>query len=95
LQNENDDLKNAYYKSPQYLELSARQNFGLAAPGEKELLVPKAVALAHVPAFQRLAQLRIKNGNQTSGHSTNETCRLGSISSCTAVTPLIDKTTSH
>jgi cell division protein FtsB len=50
LQNENDDLKNAYYKSPQYLELSARQNFGLAAPGEKELLVPKAVALAHVPA---------------------------------------------
>jgi cell division protein FtsB len=49
LQNENDALKNQYYQSSQYLELSARQNFGLAAPGEKELLVPKSVALAHVP----------------------------------------------
>lgn len=49
LQNENQQLKNDYYNSPQYLELSARQNFGLAAPGEKEILVPKAVALAHVP----------------------------------------------
>jgi cell division protein FtsB len=50
LQNENQKLKNEYYKSPQYLELAARQNFGLATSGEKELLVPKAVALAHVPA---------------------------------------------
>lgn len=49
LQNENDALKNQYYQSSQYLELSARQNFGLAAPGERELLVPKSVALAHVP----------------------------------------------
>jgi cell division protein FtsB len=31
LQNENQKLKNDYYNSPQYLELSARQNFGLAA----------------------------------------------------------------
>ncbi len=48
LQNENQKLKNQYYNTPQYLELAARQNFGLAAPGEKELIVPKAVALAHV-----------------------------------------------
>lgn len=49
LKNENQRLKNDYYNSPQYLELAARQNFGLAAPGEKELLVPKAVAMKYVP----------------------------------------------
>ncbi|HSH56117.1 MAG TPA: septum formation initiator family protein [Candidatus Limnocylindrales bacterium] len=48
LKNSNQQLKNEYYKSSQYLELSARQNFGLAAPGEKILIVPKEVALAHV-----------------------------------------------
>jgi cell division protein FtsB len=47
LQNTNLQLQNQYYNSDQYLELSARQNFGLAAPGETELLVPKDVALAH------------------------------------------------
>jgi cell division protein FtsB len=47
LQNENLALKNEYYNSDQYLELSARQNFGLAAPGEKELIVPKSVALSY------------------------------------------------
>ncbi len=50
LKNENLKLKNEYYNTPQYLELSARQNFGLAMPGEKELLVPKSVAQAHIPA---------------------------------------------
>ena len=49
LQNENQKLKNEYYDSSQYLELSARENFGLAAPGEKELIVPKEVAMAYVP----------------------------------------------
>jgi len=46
LQNENLSLQNQYYNSNQYLELSARQNFGLAAPGEKEIIVPQQVALA-------------------------------------------------
>jgi cell division protein FtsB len=51
LSNANLELQNDYYKTDQYLELSARQNFGLAKPGEIELIVPKAVALAHsVPA---------------------------------------------
>ena len=50
LKNENLKLKNEYYNSPQYLELAARQNFGLAMPGEKVLLVSKAVAQAHIPA---------------------------------------------
>ena len=46
LANNNLQLSNDYYKSNQYLELSARQNFGLAAAGEKEVVVPKAVALS-------------------------------------------------
>ena len=45
LQNDNLALQNQYYNSNQYLELSARENFGLAAPGEKEIIVPRQVAL--------------------------------------------------
>lgn len=48
LKNNNQKLKNEYYNTPQYLELAGRQNFGLAAAGETELLVPKAIAMAHV-----------------------------------------------
>lgn len=47
LKNDNLKLQNAYYNTPQYLELAARQDFGLAAPGETVLIVPHAVALAH------------------------------------------------
>ena len=47
LRNDNLELQNQYYNSNQYLELSARQNFGLAAAGEKEINVPKSVALAY------------------------------------------------
>lgn len=49
LENNNLSLQNNYYKSNQYLELSARRNFGLAAPGEKEIIVPKSVALTYAP----------------------------------------------
>jgi cell division protein FtsB len=47
LQNENLGLQNQYYNSKQYLELSARQNFGLADPGEKEIIVPASVAMGY------------------------------------------------
>lgn len=47
LQNGNLELQNEYYNSDQYLDISARQNFGLAAPGEKMVIVPEKVALAH------------------------------------------------
>jgi cell division protein FtsB len=47
LANDNIALQNQYYNSNQYLELSARQNFGLAAPGEQEIVIPKAVALSY------------------------------------------------
>lgn len=48
LANENLKLQNEYYNSNQYLELAARQNFGLAAPGEKELIVPANVAASYI-----------------------------------------------
>lgn len=47
MQNDNLALQNQYYNSNQYLELAARQNFGLAAPGEQEIIVPESVALAY------------------------------------------------
>src|ERR1700733_13507286 len=47
LANDNLKLQNDYYNTPQYLELSARQDFGLTAPGETEWIVPQNVALAH------------------------------------------------
>lgn len=48
LENRNLELQNQYYNTDEYLELEARKNFGLAAPGETVLVVPKAVALKHV-----------------------------------------------
>lgn len=51
LTNANLELTNKYYETSQYLEVTARQNLGLAAPGETELLVPKAVAMAHTVAM--------------------------------------------
>jgi cell division protein FtsB len=48
LENRNLELKNQYYKTDEYLELEARKNFGMAAPGETVLVVPKEVAMKHV-----------------------------------------------
>lgn len=48
LQNGNISLNNKYLETNEYLELSARQNLGLAAPGEKVLLIPKSVAMKYV-----------------------------------------------
>ena len=47
LANQNLKLQNEYYKTPQYLELAARQDFGLAAAGETVLVVPRHVAMAN------------------------------------------------
>jgi cell division protein FtsB len=48
LQNNNAYLQNQFYNTDVYQELSARQNLGLAAPGEKVLIVPKSVAMKYV-----------------------------------------------
>jgi len=47
LSDNNQALENEYYKTDTYLDLSARQNFGLANPGEIELIVPASVALSY------------------------------------------------
>ena len=47
LENTNIKLQNDYFNTSQYLEISARQNFGLAAPGETVVNIPQNVALAH------------------------------------------------
>ncbi|HKU19015.1 MAG TPA: septum formation initiator family protein [Candidatus Saccharimonadales bacterium] len=47
LANNNLKLQNDYYNSSQYLELAARQDFGLSAPGETVLVVSHRVAMAH------------------------------------------------
>jgi len=46
LENENLKLKNDYFESEQYLELTARRQFNKAAPGEKLYLIPQNTALA-------------------------------------------------
>jgi cell division protein FtsB len=52
LQNNNLKLQNDYFNTDQYLELSARQNFGLGRAGETEVLIPTSVALQHAPPLK-------------------------------------------
>jgi hypothetical protein len=44
----NQRLMNEYYKTDTYLEIAARRQFNKALPGEKLMLVPKALALQKV-----------------------------------------------
>ncbi len=48
LENDTQKLRNEYFKSDEYKELSARRLFGKAAPGEKVYVIPKEVALKFV-----------------------------------------------
>ena len=64
LENGNTYLQNQYYKTDQYLELSARQNLGLAAPGEQVLLVPRDVALRYVDASLDKTAVYVKDTAQ-------------------------------
>ncbi|MBX4190761.1 septum formation initiator family protein [Candidatus Saccharibacteria bacterium] len=48
LQNGNTYLQNQFYKTNEYLELSARQNLGLALPGEQVLVVPKSTSMKYI-----------------------------------------------
>jgi cell division protein FtsB len=61
LTNTNLKLQDEYYNTDTYLELTARKQLGKGAPGEKLLLVPKEVALAHakqLPADNAPVQTR-------------------------------------
>lgn len=46
LENENLRLKNVYFESDEYLELSARRQLNKAAPGEKLYIIPQSVAMS-------------------------------------------------
>ena len=46
LTNGNLALQNDYYSTNQYLEVAARDSFGLGEAGETELLIPTSVAMA-------------------------------------------------
>ncbi|HSX07279.1 MAG TPA: septum formation initiator family protein [Candidatus Saccharimonadales bacterium] len=56
LEDNNLKLQNQYFNTNQYLDITARQEFGLAAPGEKIVVVPTSVALAHTVDVPSLAQ---------------------------------------
>jgi cell division protein FtsB len=58
LSDNNLKLQNQYFNTNQYLELAARQNFGLALPGETELIVPKSVAIAHAADVQNTEEVQ-------------------------------------
>ncbi|MET1033234.1 MAG: hypothetical protein ABWX94_01930, partial [Candidatus Saccharimonadales bacterium] len=60
LTNTNTELQNNYFQTNQYLEISARQNFGLAVPGEVVLNVPREVALAHTVDLPDVEQEQVK-----------------------------------
>lgn len=67
LENNNLRLKNQYFNTDQYLELAARQEFGKVAEGEKVLLVPRNVALAHtvdLPSLNKQIKQQPTLGNR-------------------------------
>lgn len=45
LENQNIRLTNAFYETDTYVELAARRQYNKGLPGEKLILVPKAVAM--------------------------------------------------
>lgn len=64
LENQNLKLKNTYYETNQFLELSARRQFGRAAPGEKLYIVPKEVALAKTVEMPKTVSQNIEEKEQ-------------------------------
>jgi cell division protein FtsB len=48
LANQNIKLRNQYFQTEQYLELQARQDFGLGGRGETQLIVPSEVAQKYI-----------------------------------------------
>jgi cell division protein FtsB len=71
LTNSNSALQNDYYNTNQYLELEARQEFGLGAPGETELLIPTSVAMAHTVMLPNTEQQKVKAVNKQPTYQRN------------------------
>lgn len=60
LENANAELRNRYLETDQYLELSARRQFGKAKPGETLVLVPREVALKNSVSEKKLSSQSTK-----------------------------------
>jgi cell division protein FtsB len=63
LENSNTYLQNQFYQTNEYLELSARQNLGLAAPGEQVLIVPPSVAAKYVDPALDMTKMNSQSGS--------------------------------
>lgn len=71
LENANLKLKNKYYESAQYLELTTRRQFGKAAPGEKLYTVPASVALAKTVESRPKEQTAIEQASNKPKYQQN------------------------
>ena len=71
LTNENLKLENDYFETPQYLEVAARKDFGLAAPGETVLNVPRSVAMSFTVDFPKPAEPQEKPKTQQPAYQRN------------------------
>jgi cell division protein FtsB len=73
LENSNTSLQNKYLQTDQYQDLAARQNLGLAAPGEKVLLVPKSVAMKYIDPniFKETSQMTANKVDNRSNYVKN------------------------
>ena len=71
LQNVNQQLENQYYGTNQYLDITARQEFGLGLPGETELLVPKSVALSHLAPISTPSSLNTTSSSNKPTYQKN------------------------
>ena len=63
LQNQNYRFQQAYFKSDEFLELSARQKLGLALPGEKLVILPSSAGMTDVVAAPKPSVVAIEKDN--------------------------------
>ncbi len=71
LANENLKLENEYYNTPQYLELAARRDFGLASPGETVLNVPRSVAMSFTVDLPKPDEAKAASPGDTPAYQRN------------------------
>jgi len=63
LQNQNYKFQQAYYKSDEFLELSARQKLGLVQPGEKLVILPSSEGITDTTVQTTQPTATVKKDN--------------------------------
>ncbi len=63
LQNQNFQYQQAYYKSDEFLELSARQKLGLAKPGEHLVILPSSEHITDTVVAKKVVKSRDNESN--------------------------------